>query len=153
MKLLVHHTARSIHLLSLVITVVVTVGLVGASARAETNDVATERSIASAEQSNLRDPFWPIGYRLEEPLTVAPGKASTKSVVESGKADWSQAMKLILISGVSSRAGNEFFAVVNGQIKSVGDTVSVSMGGRIYTWKIYEISPPSSVKLRRISVQ
>jgi hypothetical protein len=67
--------------------------------------------------------------------------------------DWNKAMQSIDIQGVSSRAGNEFYAVINGEIKSRGDTVSVTVGGIVYTWQIQSISPPSSVQMRRISSQ
>ncbi len=99
-----------------------------------------------------RDPFWPIGYT---PKWIVEKKAEgqVKGVETKESIDWNKAMGQITIQGVSSRAGNEFFAVINGQVKSTGETVSVQVGDVNYTWAIEGISPPSSVKLRRISAQ
>lgn len=105
------------------------------------NDAQVELS------ASKRDPFWPVGYVPKELQKKV--KAVVKKPTESN--DWSGAMKKVVINGVSSRANNDFFAVVNGQVKSVNDTVSVSHGGMIYTWAVASIKPPGSVKLRRVS--
>jgi len=99
-----------------------------------------------------RDPFWPVGYT---PKWVVDKKSEgqVQAVESVGSIDWNKAMKQVAIQGVSSRAGNEFFAVINGQVKSVGETVSVQVDGVGYTWMVEGVSPPSSVKLRRVSAQ
>ena len=107
------------------------------------------RNADKREQQGARDPFWPVGY--------APVVKSTKvvPVVERPVVvgSWSKAIKTIVINGVSSRGDNDFFAVINGEIKSVGDTISVKFGGTVYVWAIDSIKPPKSVKLRRVSAQ
>ena len=97
-----------------------------------------------------RDPFWPVGYIPKE-TAAKPKKIEPKRVVPSGRYEWGLAMKKLLISGVSSKGKNEFFAVVNGKVKSVGDTISVDYEGITYTWAVESIKPPGSVKLRRVS--
>jgi hypothetical protein len=99
-----------------------------------------------------RDPFWPVGYT---PKWIIEKKPQVQGqVVEKEKSiDWNKAMEQVAIQGVSSRAGNEFFTVINGQVKSTGETVSVQLGDVNYTWMIENISPPSSVKLRRMTTQ
>jgi len=99
-----------------------------------------------------RDPFWPIGYT---PKWIAEKKSEgqDKVVEKEESIDWKKAMEQVEIQGVSSRAGNEFFAVINGQVKGAGETVSVQVGDVNYAWVIEGISPPSSVKLRRVSAQ
>ena len=62
-------------------------------------------------------------------------------------------MKKVVINGVSSSADNDYYAVINGEVKSVGDTVSVRMDSSVYTWAVDDIKPPGSVKLRRVSVR
>ena len=99
-----------------------------------------------------RDPFWPVGFTPERLVKKKPEEQS-KMLESIGKIDWNKAMKQVAIQGVSSRAGDEFFAVVNGEIKGTGETVSVQVDGVGYTWMIDGISPPSSVKLRRVSAQ
>lgn len=94
-----------------------------------------------------RDPFWPVGYVPKE--LQKKEVAVVKKPTESN--DWKGAMKKVVINGVSSRSNNEFFAVVNGEVKSVNDTISVTHGGMTYTWAVAGIKPPGSVKLRRVS--
>jgi len=98
-----------------------------------------------------RDPFWPVGYIPERLIAKEPPAEKVKSVPVVGS--WSVAMKTIVINGVSSRSNDDFFAVINGEIKSVGDTVTVKYGDAVYTWSVDSIRPPNSVKLRRVSVQ
>lgn len=98
-----------------------------------------------------RDPFWPVGYIPERLIAKKAPVEKVKSAPVIGS--WSLAMKTIVINGVSSRSDNDFFAVINGEIKSVGDSVSVKYGDAVYTWSVDGIKPPNSVKLRRVSVQ
>ena len=98
----------------------------------------------------MRDPFWPVGYTPKW-IIEKNAESQNKAVENEGSTDWNKAMERVEIQGVSSRAGNEFYAVINGQIKSAGETVSVMVGSVNYTWMIEDISPPSSVKLRRVS--
>jgi hypothetical protein len=106
-----------------------------------TNDASIQGTVEK------RDPFWPVGY-VPERVKQAEVK---KTVKPTGLNDWNGAMKKVVINGVSSRADNEFFAVINNEVKSVNDTISVSHGGITYTWAIASIKPPGSVKLRRVS--
>ena len=100
----------------------------------------------------LRDPFWPVGYT---PKWIIENKPKEQGqVVEKEKSiDWNKAMEQVAIQGVSSRSWNKFFAVINGQVSSTGETVTVQVGDVNYTWMIESISPPSSVKLRRVTAQ
>ncbi len=99
-----------------------------------------------------RDPFWPVGYTPKNMQSVAEQGAS-EGGTEAAANSWSAAMKKVVINGVSSRADNEYYAVINGSIKSVGDTVSVRLGNSVYTWAVDGIEPPGSVQLRRLSVR
>lgn len=100
-----------------------------------------------------RDPFWPVGFVPEQIRDAELTDAQRALKSTTGNEDWNAAMKQVAINGVSSRADNEFFAVINGQIKSVGDTIMVVYGGARYTWMVDSIKPPGSVKLRRMSVR
>jgi len=109
---------------------------------------------AKKEQSEFkRDPFWPVGFVPERIKEAMAKKESPDSVKPTIANDWNMAMKKLVINGVSSRASNEFYAVINGQVKSVGDSVSVTYGGKTYTWAVDGIKPPGSVKLRRVSAR
>ena len=98
-----------------------------------------------------RDPFWPVGY-VPANAQVDVGESPPASPVR-GSNSWNEAMKRVVINGVSSRADNEYFAVINGEVKSVGDTISIVLDSTVYTWAVDGIEPPGSVKLRRVSAR
>ena len=100
--------------------------------------------------SETRDPFWPVGFVPEGKKEPVEKKEPVAPVVEGG---WSEAMNNVVINGVSSRADGDYYAVINREIKTVGQTVEVNYGGRTYTWTVDSIKPPGSVKLRRKSVR
>jgi len=111
----------------------------------EAKESAVENGVAVK-----RDPFWPVDH-------VAKGEESSaltqKKQGVSGAVDWNKAMKQVVINGVSSRADNEYVAVINNEVKSVGESVSIRYGGAKYTWKVEKITPPGAVKLRRHLVE
>jgi hypothetical protein len=96
-----------------------------------------------------RDPFWPVGYVPKEAVLAA----TQKSTADVPAGSWKEAMKMVSIDGISRSAGSEYYAVINGQIKSAGDTVSVRLGNSLYTWAVDSIEAPGSVKLRRLTVR
>jgi hypothetical protein len=100
-----------------------------------------------------RDPFWPVGYKPEQPQDKVDVARQQMLVGATGTTDWNIAMNQVVINGVSSRGGNEYIAVINNEVKAVGETVSMWFGGTQYTWQVESIAPPGSVKLRRISAQ
>lgn len=110
-----------------------------------TDDALNKKSVVK------RDPFWPVGYQ-PDPVRK-PTEQKQNNVAPRVKTSWNDAMKSVVINGVSSRANNEFFAVINGQVKRVGDTVKLTHEGIIYTWAVDKITPPGSVKLRRVSAR
>jgi len=97
-----------------------------------------------------RDPFWPVGYTPKQSMRSAQQGSSGAAPVSSS---WDEAMKKVVINGVSSRKDNESFAVINGDVKRVGDTVSIRLGNLTYTWAVDGIESKGSVKLRRMSVR
>ena len=105
--------------------------------------------------ATLRDPFWPVDYRpggeTEKESNATGEEKGYGSPPEGG--NWNGAMGRITINGASSRAGGDFFAAVNGEVKAVGDTVSVQVDGTTYVWEVETIQPPGSVKLRRLGTR
>lgn len=100
-----------------------------------------------------RDPFWPVGYKPQWVIEKNPEGQEVVLNKSEGTIDWDKAMKQVEIQGVSSRADNESFAVINGQVKCAGETVSLRVDSVNYTWMVENISPPNSVKLRRVSAR
>jgi hypothetical protein len=100
-----------------------------------------------------RDPFWPVGY---QPARVEGQEEIARQQMLEGAnsgTDWNIAMNQVIINGVSSRGGNEYVAVINNEVKLVGESVSIWFGGTHYTWKVKCVSPSGSVELRRVSAQ
>jgi hypothetical protein len=123
--------------------------LLSASAFSQTKTLDGINDAESKGVAVKRDPFWPIGFVPERLKKENVKVAEVKKPAVAN--DWSGAMKKVVINGVSSRSNNDFFAVINGNVKSVDDTVSVNHEGIVYTWAVASIKPPGSVKLRRVS--
>ena len=109
-------------------------------------------SIASIEEpfslEPLRDPFWPVGFfpenwQADEPDENAPSPTSGS--------DWDAPAAQIRVTG-TSRMDDKTVAIINGDLKEVGDSVEVSYGGRIYQWKLKEINASGKVRLERVSI-
>lgn len=119
-----------------------------ATALAQTEKSSGTNDANSLDATVKRDPFWPVGFVPEKIAKAAKKSAMKKSTVSK---DWAGAMKKVVINGVSSKGKDDFYAVVNGELKSVGDTFSVDHNGTTYTWAVASIQPPGSVRLRRVS--
>lgn len=104
----------------------------------------------SENEATLRDPFWPVGYRPVRVINIATNQPQAEL---TGEPDWEMAKKKVVVQGVSSRADNVFYAVINGEVKSEGDTVSVTLGNMTYRWRIESISPPNNVKMAKLIEQ
>jgi len=130
-------------------------GLAGMLNTAQAQKGAESGTLNAKDQKAVlkRDPFWPVGYVPKNITSVVQRDSSERSASTTVDNSWNEAMKKVVISGVSSGTDNAYFAVINGEIKSVGDTVTINHGGTIYTWAVDEIKPPSSVKLRRVSAR
>ena len=137
-----------------ILAVTLAFGLAGTMNSAQAlEDVAGGTNDALEQEAVLkRDPFWPVGYTPKKIKSVIPSENPKQSSVKVDNS-WNEAMKKVVINGVSSRADNAYIAVINGQIKSIGDTITINHGGTIYTWAVDGIEPPGSVKLRRVSAR
>ena len=97
-----------------------------------------------------RDPFWPVGYQPKT-ATKAVETKPQQAIVEKSNEDWKAAMKLVMVSGVSQRGETEYCAVINGELKVVGETITVLYNGAEFTWTVAGIAPPASIKLKRLA--
>lgn len=108
------------------------------------------------QSATMRDPFWPIGFVPKKPLPfVDPRPASEeeqKANIQKAGVDWDAAQKQIVVNGVSSRGNNEFVAIINGEVKLVGESVIVFWGGMRYEWIIGAVKASGAVKLQKQSV-
>ena len=137
--------------------VLLTISVIGVAgtvnfAQAQTTVANGTNDALEQEAFIKRDPFWPVGYVPKNIKSVIPKGDSEQGVAKVDNS-WNEAMKKVVINGVSSRAENAYIAVINGQIKSIGDTVTINHSGTIYTWAVDDVEPPNSVKLRRVSAR
>ena len=137
-----------------VLVMISAIGFAGTLNFAQAQKAGTNGTNDALEQTAVvkRDPFWPVGYVPRNITSMVPTVSPEQSTAKVDNS-WNEAMKKVEINGVSSRAKNAYCAVINGQVKSVGDTVTISHSGTIYTWAVDGIEPPSSVKLRRVSAR
>jgi hypothetical protein len=101
-----------------------------------------------------RDPFWPVGFVPRPvvrpgtgPSAQGPGAAPAPvPVVVARPPNWDEARRRLEIKGVSrigrdKTTGREmYFADVNGRIVEEGDIVSATWDGRLYRWRLTQIS-------------
>lgn len=98
-----------------------------------------------AESTNLRDPFWPVGYQPPKPRKKEdPKPVQTQATDPAPRVDttprWDEALKTVSIKGIMSVGGGRYMAVINDQVVSENDTVSASYMGRSYSWKVTSIN-------------
>jgi hypothetical protein len=94
----------------------------------------------------LRDPFWKVGY--------FPAEWGMKREIENQEVSasaWRIPTSQIEISGVS-RMGARVMAIINGELKQVGDVVQIFYLGKIFQWKIREIQADGNVSFDRYKI-
>lgn len=96
----------------------------------------------------LRDPFWPVGYFPENWQTG--GNEETAPLAAAS--DWDAPAAMIRVSG-TSRMGDQTAAIINGEVKTVGDLIEIRYSGRLYQWKLIDVQPSGKVKLERFNVK
>jgi hypothetical protein len=105
--------------------------------------VSAQKNSEVWEQELLRDPFWPIGFFPE-----GWQKKSIKNDPNLDGQDWKVAASKISIDG-TSRMGDKTLAIINGELKNVGDQVVVVYKGKSYQWKIFGIDSSGKVQLKK----
>lgn len=108
---------------------------------------AEKEVVEKREQELLRDPFWPVGFFPEnwQKKSSVPGGGDTDT---SG---WKTAATKIIISG-TSKLGGRTAAIVNGELKSIGDQVEVLSEGKTYQWKIVGIEADGRIQLKKLGI-
>lgn len=115
----------------------------------------TSGHISSAQKTSdiwdrepLRDPFWPVGFYPDgwQKKTVPAGEADLNG---SG---WKSASGRIRIGG-TSRLGGRTAAIINGDLKSVGDQIEVLYEGKTYQWQIIEIDAEGRIQLKKLGIR
>ncbi len=94
----------------------------------------------------LRDPFWTVGYFPSQwGEDLKPQKQKTSA------SEWRIPTSQIEISGVSSM-GTRVMAIINGELKKVGDIVEIFYLGKVFQWKVSEIQADGNVSFDRYQI-
>ena len=107
-----------------------------------------KKSVEKWDREPLRDPFWPVGFYPDgwQKKTVAAGEADLDG---SG---WKSASGRIRIGG-TSRLGGRTAAIINGDLKSVGDQIEVLYEGKTYQWQIIGIDADGRIQLKKLGIR
>ena len=97
------------------------------------------------EQELLRDPFWPVGFFPQD----WQQKSSAQSATDMAGSGWKAAFAKLKVSG-TSRLGDRTAAIVNGELKNIGEQVEVLYEGRIYQWEIVGIDATGQIQVKRL---
>ena len=105
---------------------------------------------AEADAPAWRDPFWPVGFSPEPVKPKTEVKASpslpkpppVRRVVEPPKpvVDWKEARRGLRITGFAEANGVRR-CFVGGRLVSEGETVSLTLNGLKYAWRVARIDP------------
>lgn len=108
--------------------------------------------------TTARDPFWPVGFwpgREKSPSSPGTTDVSPTNVVSlvPDAPDWPAAEKALKVTSIVEGQGNKAFAVANGQVVAVGETLSVRQGRFFYVWTVKSISRKDGLQLNRQSAR
>ena len=106
-----------------------------------------DETLTETELSNTeRDPFWPVNYtppsRVETPTEMGEERENTVDMKNLTEEQRAKIKSRIKISGIFKHSG-KFVARVNNQLVSAGETVAVEFEGKVYRFKIKDISKDS----------
>jgi hypothetical protein len=111
-------------------------------------------STASASQNfpfaaeRLRNPFWPVDYQPDSWAKIEDGARSQPA----DDSNWDGPAAQLRVSG-TSQMGSRLVAIVNDEIKSIGELVEVHYSGSVYQWKVQDIQADGTVNLERYAVK
>jgi hypothetical protein len=96
----------------------------------------------------LRDPFWPVAYL---PDGWKADRSDLSDQESFNGSDWDAPASMIRVSGTSSM-GDQLVAIINGEIKEVGDLIQVKHNGRTYKWTLKGVKSNGKVTLQRVGI-
>ncbi|HNX52797.1 MAG TPA: hypothetical protein PLD51_00770 [Pontiellaceae bacterium] len=99
-------------------------------------------------QEPLRDPFWPVGYFPPD----WQQKTSFQSEPDLDGSGWKAASGKIRISGTSQLDGRAA-AIINGELKRIGEQIDVLHEGKTYQWQIVGIDAEGRIQLKKLGIR
>jgi len=121
---------------------------IAAASGISADQIASLSKNAPFEAERLRNPFWPVGYLPENwSKTDEIGRP-----LPSEDSNWDGPAARLQVSG-TSQMGAQTVAIVNDELKSIGELVEVQYNGRVYQWKVQDIQADGTVNLERYAVK
>lgn len=99
-------------------------------------------------QEPLRDPFWPVGYFPPD----WQQKTSFQGEPDLDGSGWKTASGKIRISGTSLLDGRAA-AIINGELKRIGEQIDVLHEGKTYQWQIVGIDAEGRIQLKKLGIR
>ena len=99
-------------------------------------------------QEPLRDPFWPVGYFPPD----WQQKTSFQGEPDLDGSGWKTASGKIRISGTSQLDGRAA-AIINGELKRIGEQIDVLHEGKTYQWQIVGIDAEGRIQLKKLGIR
>jgi hypothetical protein len=96
----------------------------------------------------LRDPFWPVGHFPPDWRK----KTTSRDEPDLDGSGWKAASAKIQVSG-TSRLSDRTAAIIDGELKSVGDQVEILHEGKTYQWEIIGIDTDGQIRLKKLDVR
>ena len=118
---------------------------------ADTTPAASGKETSAKSESQLRDPFLPVGYTPLRQETGTNAPVETAVVEPPPKqhqvtvSDREKALALLKIGGII-RKQDRFFATVNGMVVAVGDIIPVTVEGKVVKFVV------RSIDLKRVRI-
>ncbi len=135
MKIL-NHVFRPPSVAVIVVGAILWLQLPCASASGTGNDATPQvEPVDFSIGADLRDPFWPVGYLPPERVPEQAQQVEVAAKDEQRK----KALTKLRYRG-TIQSGGRFFAIVNGAMVQEGDTVAVTLDGKLFKFKVHGIS-------------
>lgn len=99
-------------------------------------------------QEPLRDPFWPVGYFPPD----WQQKTAFQGEPDLDGSGWKAASGKIRISGTSLLDGRAA-AIINGELKRIGEQIDVLHEGKTYQWQIVGIDAEGRIQLKKLGIR
>jgi hypothetical protein len=143
--------------LTMALTVLIFAACSGRAADPEPRRAASEPGTASTSAeglatnavSDLRDPFWPVGWTPPPPVSPEQIATNQTRVLQS---KWEDAVKRLRVTGITKLPTGKYVATVSRVgIVEEGDVLSVDYEGMTYRWRVETITK-DGMQPKRIGV-
>lgn len=123
-----------------------------APSRALPAEGAAAADAPSAPETLQRNPFWPVGFEPGAAPAVPSALPFDAPRPRVGPLDWDAATRSLDIRGVTSLGAGRSAAIINGEVVSEGESLTLRRDGWIYAWRVERIRL-DNVELTRLDAR